>query len=147
MSGRTPHTACGLAVSRHRDCAGPGGGPPEPPALASRSQEGPPGPAAREGGREMSAMKQRDKPVILLLSASDTDLMAARASGGPYRLANPARTSPDAVRGLLHGAFCVIVRLLGGRRSWPGGLAEVVAGGLPVVVLSGEPEPDADLMA
>jgi cobaltochelatase CobN len=88
-----------------------------------------------------------DDPVILLLSASDTDLMAARASGGPYRLANPARTAPDAVPGLLQGAFCVIVRLLGGRRSWPGGLAEVLAGGLPVVVLSGEPEPDADLMA
>ena len=86
-------------------------------------------------------------PVILLLSASDTDLMAARASGGPYRLANPARTAADAVPGLMQGAFCVIVRLLGGRRSWPGGLAEVLAGGLPVVVLSGEPEPDADLMA
>ena len=88
-----------------------------------------------------------DQPVILLLSASDTDLMAARASGGPYRLANPARTDTGAVPGLLHGAFCVIVRLLGGRRSWPGGLAEVLAAGLPVVVLSGEPEPDADLMA
>jgi cobaltochelatase CobN len=88
-----------------------------------------------------------DDPVIVLLSASDTDLLAARASGGPYRLANPARTAPGEVTGLITGAFCVIVRLLGGRRSWPEGLAEVLAGGLPVVVLSGEPGPDADLMA
>jgi cobaltochelatase CobN len=86
-------------------------------------------------------------PLILLLSASDTDLLAARASGGPWRLANPARTAPDAVAALMDGTFCVVVRLLGGRRSWPGGLAEVLAGGLPVVVLSGEPDPDADLMA
>src|SRR5262249_25054330 len=74
-------------------------------------------PALRPTGSAMT-----DEPVILLLSASDTDLMAARASGGPYRLANPARTDPVAVQGLLNGAFCVIVRLLGGRRSWPGGL-------------------------
>src|SRR5262249_47225116 len=42
---------------------------------------------------------------------------------------------------------CVIVRLLGGRRSWPGGLAAVLAAGLPTMVLSGEAAPDADLMA
>ncbi len=88
-----------------------------------------------------------DDPVILLLSASDTDLLAARASGGPYRLANPARTAPGEVAGLMEGAYCTVVRLLGGRRSWPEGLAEVLAGGLPVAVLSGEPDPDADLMA
>jgi cobaltochelatase CobN len=45
------------------------------------------------------------------------------------------------------GTFCVIVRLLGGRRSWPEGLAAVLAQGLPTVVLSGEAAPDADLMA
>ena len=92
-------------------------------------------------------MKLNEDAVILLLSASDTDLLAARASGGPYRLANPARTAAAEVAGLMAGAYCVIVRLLGGRRSWPEGLAEVLAGGLPVVVLSGEPDPDADLMA
>jgi len=86
-------------------------------------------------------------PPLLLISASDTDLLAARASGAPWRLANPARTAPDAVPGLTDGTFCVVVRLLGGRRSWPEGLAEVLGGGLPVVVLSGEPDPDADLMA
>ena len=58
-------------------------------------------------------------PAIVLLSASDTDLLAARASGGPWRLANPARTELAALPELLDGAFCIVVRLLGGRRSWP----------------------------
>jgi cobaltochelatase CobN len=84
---------------------------------------------------------------MTLISASDTDLLAARASGAPWRLANPARTAPDEVPGLVAGSFCVIVRLLGGRKSWPEGLAAVLAAGLPTVVLSGEAAPDADLMA
>jgi cobaltochelatase CobN len=88
-----------------------------------------------------------DHPEIVLISASDTDLLAARASGARWRLANPARTAPDEVPGLVAGSFCVIVRLLGGRRSWPEGLAAVLAQGLPTVVLSGEAAPDADLMA
>jgi cobaltochelatase CobN len=88
-----------------------------------------------------------ENPVIVLISASDTDLLAARASGAPWRLANPARTAPDQVPGLVAGTYCVIVRLLGGRRSWPDGLAAVLAQGLPTVVLSGEAAPDADLMA
>ncbi len=92
-------------------------------------------------------MTQRNEPVAVLISASDTDLLAARASGAPWRLANPARTAPDQVAGLVAGAYCVIVRLLGGRRSWPEGLAAVLAQGLPTVVLSGEAAPDADLMA
>jgi len=99
-------------------------------------------PAARDG-----EAPQGGTPVIALISASDTDLLAARASGGPWRLANPARTAPGEVPGLVAGSFCVIVRLLGGRKSWPGGLAAVLAQGLPTVVLSGEPAPDADLMA
>jgi cobaltochelatase CobN len=84
---------------------------------------------------------------ILLLSAADTDLLTARASGGPWRLANPARTAAADLPGLLGGASCVVVRLLGGRRSWEEGLAAVLASGLPTVVLSGEPAPDAELMS
>ena len=67
------------------------------------------------------------EPAIVLISASDTDLLAARASGAPWRLANPARTTPGQVAGLVAGAYCVIVRLLGGRSSWPDGLAAVLA--------------------
>jgi cobaltochelatase CobN len=86
-------------------------------------------------------------PAIVLLSTSDTDLLAARSSGGPWRLANPARTPAEDVPGLLDGAFCVVVRLLGGRRSWEPGLGAVLAAGVPTVVLSGEADADADLMA
>ena len=95
----------------------------------------------------MTAPATAANPPVLLLSAADTDLMAARASGGPWRLANPARTEPADLPGLLDGAFCVVVRLLGGRRSWPQGLAVVLASGVPAVVLSGEPAADAELMS
>ncbi|MFG3713938.1 cobaltochelatase subunit CobN [Micromonospora sp. NPDC047730] len=84
---------------------------------------------------------------ILLLSTADTDLLAARASGADYRLANPARVAADAVPALLDGVDLAVVRLLGGRQAWPDGLATVLASGVPTVVLSGEALPDAELMA
>ncbi|RAO28879.1 Cobaltochelatase [Micromonospora noduli] len=84
---------------------------------------------------------------ILLLSTADTDLLAARASGADYRLANPARVAADEVAALLDGVALVVVRLLGGRQAWPDGLAAVLATGVPTVVLGGEALPDAELMA
>ncbi|WP_072689956.1 cobaltochelatase subunit CobN [Rhodococcus marinonascens] len=85
--------------------------------------------------------------MILLLSTSDTDLLSARASGADYRWANPARLLVEEdLPGLLAGADLVVVRILGGRRAWEEGLAAVLAGGLPVVVLGGEHAPDAELM-
>ncbi|MFI6781315.1 cobaltochelatase subunit CobN [Micromonospora sp. NPDC050276] len=84
---------------------------------------------------------------ILLLSTADTDLLAARASGADYRLANPARVTADEVPALLDGVALVVVRLLGGRQAWPDGLAAVLATGVPTVVLGGEALPDAELMA
>ncbi|WP_131741826.1 cobaltochelatase subunit CobN [Actinomadura roseirufa] len=84
--------------------------------------------------------------MILLLSTSDTDLLSARASGADFRLANPARVSVDEVPGLAEGADLVVVRLLGGRRAWEEGLDALLAGPRPVVVLSGEQAPDAELM-
>ncbi|MCZ7374554.1 cobaltochelatase subunit CobN [Micromonospora sp. WMMC250] len=84
---------------------------------------------------------------ILLLSTADTDLLAARASGADYRLANPARVAADEVPALLDGVNLVVVRLLGGRQAWPDGLAAVLATGVPTVVLGGEALPDAELMA
>ncbi|MEU4680081.1 cobaltochelatase subunit CobN [Micromonospora sp. NPDC023737] len=83
----------------------------------------------------------------LLLSTSDTDLLAARASGADYRLANPARVDAESVPALLDGVDVAVVRLLGGRPAWPDGLATVLGSGVPTVVLSGEPTPDAELMA
>ncbi|EFC84181.1 cobaltochelatase subunit CobN [Parafrankia sp. EUN1f] len=84
--------------------------------------------------------------MILLLSTSDTDLSCARASGEDYRLANPTRLDDTELPALLDGADLVVLRLLGGRRAWPEGLDAVLASGLPVVVLSGEQVPDAELM-
>ncbi|WP_328347559.1 cobaltochelatase subunit CobN [Micromonospora sp. NBC_00421] len=84
---------------------------------------------------------------ILLLSTADTDLLAARASAAGYRLANPARVGADAVPALLDGVDLAVVRLLGGRQTWPDGLAAVLGSGVPTIVLGGEAVPDAELMA
>ncbi|MDH6139299.1 MULTISPECIES: cobaltochelatase subunit CobN [Kitasatospora] len=86
--------------------------------------------------------------MILLLSTSDTDLLSARAANGPvgYRLGNPARLAPADLPELLEGTDLVVVRLLGGRRAWQEGLDALLAGPRPVIVLSGEQAPDAQLM-
>lgn len=84
---------------------------------------------------------------ILLLSTADTDLLAARASGADYRLANPTRVAVDSVPELLDGVDLAVVRLLGGRAAWPDGLAAILASDVPTVVLGGESVPDAELTA
>src|SRR5207249_1135034 len=84
---------------------------------------------------------------IVLLSTADTDLLAARASGAPWRVANPARLAPAQLPALLDGAALAVVRLLGGRQTWPDGLAAVLDAGLAVVALGGEASPDAELAA
>ncbi|WLP90858.1 cobaltochelatase subunit CobN [Gordonia sp. NB41Y] len=85
--------------------------------------------------------------MILLLSTSDTDLITAHASGAEFTIANPARLLVDDVAGLVSAADLTVVRILGGRRAWEEGLDAVLAVGRPVVVLSGEQQPDPDLMA
>lgn len=91
--------------------------------------------------------------MILLLSTSDTDLLSARAANTadgpvPYRFANPSRLPLDDLPGLLDGADLVVVRLLGGLRAWQEGLDLLLAPSQtrPVVVLTGEQAPDAQLM-
>ncbi|MBZ4015846.1 cobaltochelatase subunit CobN [Streptomyces purpurogeneiscleroticus] len=86
---------------------------------------------------------------MLLLSTSDTDLLSARAASGPvgYRFANPSRLDLDELPALLDGCDLVVVRLLGGIRAWQEGLDQLLADGRPVVVLTGEQAPDAQLMA
>ncbi|ORV91085.1 cobaltochelatase subunit CobN [Mycolicibacterium iranicum] len=86
-------------------------------------------------------------PTVLLLSTSDTDLIAARASGARYRWANPSRLVDGELDELLRGADVAIVRILGGYRAWEDGIDAVAASGVPAVVVSGEQAPDADLMA
>ncbi|WP_026917951.1 cobaltochelatase subunit CobN [Gordonia shandongensis] len=85
--------------------------------------------------------------MITLLSTSDTDLRTAATCGADYRVANPARILIDDLPGLLDGADLVVVRLLGGKQAWEDGLAAVLRGPAPVIVLSGEHNPDPDLMA
>jgi cobaltochelatase CobN len=84
---------------------------------------------------------------ILLLSTADTELLAARGAGAGYRTANPARIAAADLASLTAGADLAIVRLLGGRKTWPDGLAALRAAGLPLIALGGEAVPDADLMA
>jgi cobaltochelatase CobN len=84
---------------------------------------------------------------ILLVSAADTELLAAAASGASYLTANPARTAPGDVPALAERADLVVLRLLGGRKAWPEGVAAIQATGRPLVALGGEAAPDAELMA
>ncbi len=107
--------------------------------------------------------------VILLLSTSDTDLLSARAASAEvtapapgdgaespaapltYRYANPSRIPEDTLgtelEALLDGVDLVVVRLLGGVRAWQQGIDLLRGSGVPLVVLTGEQAPDAQLMA
>ncbi len=91
--------------------------------------------------------------MFLLLSTSDTDLLSARAANGradapvTWRYANPARIATDDLPDLLDGTDLVVVRLLGGRRAWEEGLDALLEQPRPVVVLTGEQAPDAELMS
>ncbi|MYW68803.1 cobaltochelatase subunit CobN [Streptomyces sp. SID8379] len=98
--------------------------------------------------------------MLLLLSTSDTDLLSARAANAAdaadsasapvtYRFANPSRISVEHgdLDALLDGVDLVVVRLLGGVRAWQDGIDRLSAAGVPLVVLTGEQAPDAQLMA
>jgi cobaltochelatase CobN len=88
---------------------------------------------------------------LLLLSTADTELLAARRADDRWRTANPSRLAGGDLAGLLgdllDGVDAVVLRLLGGRRSWEAGVEELRASGLPLVALGGEAAPDAELMA
>ncbi|AZG44437.1 cobaltochelatase subunit CobN [Gordonia insulae] len=85
--------------------------------------------------------------MILLLSTSDTDLITAAAGGADFVGANPSRILVDDIGSMSADADLIVVRILGGIRAWEEGLAAVAATGKPVVVCSGEQQPDPDLMA
>src|SRR6185436_1508755 len=94
--------------------------------------------------------------MLRVLSHADTDLLAiTRALAdlpGDFpevRVANPATV--EDLDALVDGAGVVVVRLLGGRRSWEDGverlraLASAQDGGFALILLGGEPQPDAEL--
>src|SRR5215210_7908325 len=106
-------------------------------------------------------MADRSKTAkLLFLTTADTEIMAAACAtellpeGFPeVRCANP--TKLEEPRAFFEEALpetgVVMVRLLGGRRAWPEGLAELRRRceelGTPLLAFGGEAEPDAELTA
>jgi cobaltochelatase CobN len=97
--------------------------------------------------------------VLVLLTTADTDILAAAHAvrelpdglRGSVRCANPAGAEDHTafLDDLLDGARVVVARLLGGRRAWPAGVdalrARCAAAAVPLILLGGEAEPDAEL--
>ncbi len=83
---------------------------------------------------------------VLLLSTADTELLAAHSAGG-YVTANPSRIALADLDALCDGVDVVVVRLLGGLKTWREGVDDLRRRGLPLVALGGEAAPDAELMA
>lgn len=92
--------------------------------------------------------------MLRLLTTADTEILAAahalRQLDDDFpevRCANPSTLEDVAT--FAEGARVVVVRLLGGRRAWPEGVAELRARceqrGTALILLGGEAEPDAEL--
>src|SRR5689334_9116462 len=92
--------------------------------------------------------------MLRVLSHADTDLLAITRAVGELpegfpevRVGNPAGI--EDLDTLLDGARVVVVRLLGGRRSWEEGVdalrAKAAAEDFALILLGGEPQPDAEL--
>ena len=84
---------------------------------------------------------------ILLLSTSDTDLLTARAAEAPFRTANPVHRPVAEVVELAAACSVVVLRYLGSRQSITELTTALRGSGVPLVVVSGEQAPDADLMS
>jgi cobaltochelatase CobN len=82
---------------------------------------------------------------VLLLSTADTELLSARSAG--YVTGNPARLDVADLDALCAEADVVVLRLLGGLRTWREGVEDLRRRDLPLVALGGEATPDAELMA
>jgi cobaltochelatase CobN len=83
---------------------------------------------------------------IALLSTSDTDLLSARASGADYVWANPARAGHQDMAGVLEHVDLVVGRILGSPDDLCSGFTRIRETGMPMVVLGGEQQPNAQLM-
>ncbi|MEV0401230.1 cobaltochelatase subunit CobN [Actinoallomurus sp. NPDC050550] len=84
---------------------------------------------------------------VLLLSTADTELLSARSANAGYVTGNPSRLDVADLDGLCEGADVVVVRLLGGLKTWQEGVEDLRRRGLPLIALGGEAAPDAELMA
>jgi cobaltochelatase CobN len=98
--------------------------------------------------------------VLRFVTTADTEILAAAAAVErlpedfpAVRCANPAGAADPAafVEELLDGARVVLCRILGGRRGWPEGFEllreRCAAGGIALLALGGEAEPDAEMTA
>ena len=83
---------------------------------------------------------------IALLSTSDTDLLSARASGADYVFANPGRQGHQSMGETIEGADLVVGRILGSPQDLCSGFARIRGTGIPMVMLGGEQQPNAELM-
>ncbi|HZC18711.1 MAG TPA: cobaltochelatase subunit CobN, partial [Rubrobacteraceae bacterium] len=111
----------------------------------------------------MKQKQRADEPMtdrLVFLTTADTEILAAAKAGEslpegfPEVLcANPTKLEdpPAFFKEALPGAGAVVVRLLGGRRAWPGGFEELVGTceelEVPLLAFGGESEPDAELTA
>ncbi|HEX4805882.1 MAG TPA: cobaltochelatase subunit CobN, partial [Conexibacter sp.] len=90
--------------------------------------------------------------MLRLISTADTEILAAaharRELGGDFPEVRCAQPMDDPAE-FVAGARAVVVRLLGGRRAWPEGLAKLRAAcerdGIALLALGGEAEPDPEL--
>ena len=83
---------------------------------------------------------------IALLSTSDTDLLAARASGADWTWENPFRTPEIDWAAVCADADLVVFRWLGSAANLPEMWPTIRDCGKPLVVLGGEQVPEASLM-
>ncbi len=95
--------------------------------------------------------------MLRFVTTADTEILAAAAaverlpSGFPeLRCVNPGMGGDDeaTVDGIVDGARVVLCRILGGRRGWQGFdvlRARCATGGIPLLALGGEREPDAEM--
>src|SRR3954453_1580389 len=83
---------------------------------------------------------------IALLSTPDPHPPPARASGADYVWANPSRPAHQSMAETIEGADLVVGRILGSPQDLCSGFARIRDTGMPMVVLGGEQQPNAELM-
>jgi cobaltochelatase CobN len=98
--------------------------------------------------------------VLRFVTTADTEILATAAAVRrlpqefpAVRCANPqgTRDLDPFLDHVLHDARVVVVRILGGRRGWPGGVERLAercrADEIPLIALGGESRPDAEMTA
>jgi cobaltochelatase CobN len=98
--------------------------------------------------------------MLRFITTADTEILATAAAvrrlpdGFPeVRCANPqgTRDLDPFLDQVLDGARVVVIRVLGGRRGWPGGVDRLAErcrqGGIALIALGGEATPDAEMTA